>query len=144
MRKGIYAIVKPKEDGHVDINLLCGDKNGLFTINENISRNTIGSVTRVVSRMNIDQSKYHFVKLNKVTYLSGIDDIATRDEFVDTLSVLAKAATAANTQLYAYNSGKIVFTTDRDLYTQKKDAFFGSLNKVAMEKLIETEVGRRK
>ena len=27
MRKGIYAIVKPKEDGHVDINLLCGDKN---------------------------------------------------------------------------------------------------------------------
>ena len=142
MRKGIYAIVKPKEDGHVDINVLYGNSNGLYTVNEDINRKVLGSVTRNIRRMNFDQSKYHYVTINKVTYLTRIDDIATREEFIHTISVLARSSIASNVDLYAYNSGQIVYSTDENL--KQKDPFLGSLNKAAMENIIKTETNKLK
>ena len=143
MKKGVYAIVKPHEDGSSDINLLFSNNSYLFSVKQAQDKSIMSAVTRQVQKFNVDSDKYHFIKLNNGTYLESICGITTREEFIKTLGILASAAKAANVDLYAYNSGEIVYTTDKTISLYKdetKVVDFGTLNKKAMEALIRSEV----
>jgi hypothetical protein len=147
MKKGIYAIVKPKETGEVDINLLFCNNLYLYTVHQAQDKSMMGSVTKQVQKYKVDPDKYHFVSLNNGTYLDSISDISSREEFIKTLGVLASASKAANVNLYAYNSGEIVYTTDESISLHRDESKvvdFGTLNKKAMEALIRSEVRRFK
>ena len=145
MKKGIYAIVKPQENGHLDIDLLFSNNLYLYTTKQAQDRSMMRSLTSKVEKINADKSKFRFEDINGVTYLEGVDDIATREEFIRTLGVLAKATTQSKVNFYAYNSGEIVYTTDKDMSLTRdssKVVDFRVLNKKACEAILRTELAK--
>ena len=145
MRKGIYAIVKPQENGHVDIDLLFSNNMNLYTTKQAQDRSMMRSLTSNVDKMDADKSKFRYSTIDGTIYVDGVDDISTREEFVRTLGILSQATTKSKVEFYAYNKseGEIVYTTDSALSLTrdaKKVVDFRVLNKKATESLLKSEL----
>ena len=140
MRKGVYAFLKENSNGTMNIDVEYADGNIINSI-ENFQDKTMSeSLTRRSKKYSELCHKSRFVGERK-PLLDGICNITSREEFIRLVSMLAKSCKSSRLQLYVFQDGKIIYTTDKDISLVEdtnKEVDFGILNKAATEALIRS------
>ena len=140
MRKGVYAFLKENEDGTLNINIQYSDEESLASIDRMHNKSMSENLTRHMRKY---AELNHKARLtgDRKPLLDGICNIASTEEFIRLVGMLAKSCKSSNYRLYVFQDGKIIYTTDKEVSLTKddnKEVDFGVLNKAAMESLVRS------
>ena len=140
MRKGVYAFLKENEDGTLNINIQYSDEESLASIDRMHNKSMSENLTRHMRKY---AELNHKARLtgDRKPLLDGICNIASTEEFIRLVGMLAKICNSSDCRLYVFQDGKIIYTTDKEVSLTKddnKEVDFGVLNKAAMESLVRS------
>ena len=140
MRKGVYAFLKENTDGTMNIDVEYGNEKQLGNITKFNDKSMSESITRRMIKYPELKHKSRLLGERK-PLLDGIVNIVSKEEFIRLVGMLAKSCKSSGIQLYVFQEGKIIYTTDKaiSLVEDKTKAVdFGSLNRAATEALVRS------